>query len=277
MFDWNGDGYLDILFGDVRSKHSVFINNGNSLEPEKPLFLEGVPLRGTWRCRPGVAQIGNEVAYITLDDQNEVHLYWRIDDYNLRDGGKILLYNGTPINNITQNAKGFNLTGRAKFEIADWDNDGILDLLIGTASFMSIPDSVNGIPNNSKDPTAKGASVLFLKNIGSDVNPRYAAPVALTYKGLPFHFGQHSCGAVVTRLGSTDGKNNLLVGDELGRFYLLDRKYLSNTDAKYYGVEIELLSAEYLVEDLKTGKQIYTDSNYLFTDSLNSFSGNRFT
>ena len=38
--------------------------------------------------KPAVARINGRMAYVMLDDVNELHAYYRIDDYNLKDAGK---------------------------------------------------------------------------------------------------------------------------------------------------------------------------------------------
>ncbi|WP_461486369.1 FG-GAP repeat domain-containing protein, partial [Pedobacter sp.] len=91
--DWNGDGLLDILTGDIRGKYVVYLNVGTKTNPkltsEQPLYHEGLPLYGTWRVKPGVGRLGNRMAYIHQDKDDDFHLYWQADTYNLNDGGKL--------------------------------------------------------------------------------------------------------------------------------------------------------------------------------------------
>ena len=53
------------------------------------LRLDGLDLHGTWRNGPAAALVGDQVALVTSDEQDEAHLYWRLDDENLLDGGKL--------------------------------------------------------------------------------------------------------------------------------------------------------------------------------------------
>lgn len=269
VIDWNEDGFWDILMGDARSKHSIYRGTSNGLEDEHPLYMNDLELRGRWRCRPGVAKLGDRMAYITLDDQNELHLYWRLDDYNLEDGGKLLLTDGSKIS--TERNNNGTGSGRAKFEIADWDGDGVKDLIIGSNALMSIPNPTSGIPYF----TNRQASVIFMKNIGTDESPRYEYPVALTYDNAPLTFMWHACSAVVTELG---GGTNILVGDERGRFYLLKREKLSHTNPIYKGVEVKIVSSNSIpIRIVSSGVEIYQDSEYTLKDINNSFKDNRFT
>ena len=54
------------------------------------------------------------MALVTSDEQDEAHLYYRIDDVNLRDGGKLLVRNpnSSALQNIQTNYLGAGGTGR---------------------------------------------------------------------------------------------------------------------------------------------------------------------
>lgn len=262
VFDWNGDGKQDILFSDSRGKHMLLKGTEgdplNRLEPERPLYLYDLDMHGTWRCRPGVAEMDGRIAYITLDDENQLHLYARIDDYNLEDLGKLTLKDGS---NISASAAASGGTGRLKIDIVDWDGDGKKDLILGTCKHHYIPDNKNGLPgclHSSQRRTEKtprdtyrsytledielqappymgsspeynaAATILFMRNVGSDAKPVYEFPSQMYYKGERIKLGQHAVGVDAAMLGTlTNGLPNLLVGDERGRFYLLERSDLN--------------------------------------------------
>ncbi len=225
VVDWNNDGLLDILSNDSRGKHRLFLNIGTKKEPklaaESPIYLDGLELHGTWRTRPGVAKMGNKMAYITQDEQDQFHIYWQLDAYNLTDGGKLCLEDSSYIDgSYFPNGGG---SGRNKFLIVDWDGDGVKDLLIGTARHSSIPKKDSGMPYFYGD---KGSTVLFMKNMGTENNPIYAYPKMMKYKGETIHFGQHECAPTVGDLGISNGLD-LIVGSETGRFFFYERSDLS--------------------------------------------------
>ena len=58
---------------------------------------------------------------------HQFHLYWRVDDYNLKDGGKLKLDDGSIISGNFLKAGG---TGRLKFNLVDWNQDAKLDLIV---------------------------------------------------------------------------------------------------------------------------------------------------
>lgn len=261
VFDWDGDGKHDILFSDSRGKHMLMRGvDGtpeNRLEPEHPLYMYDLDMHGTWRCRPGVAKMGGHTVYITLDDQNELHLYGRIDDYNLEDLGKLKMKDGSTISASSAASGG---TGRLKVDIVDWDGDGKKDLILGTCKHHYVPNN-NGLPgiwHSAAKKTAKSekdaykpytiedvklqmppyldsspeynpaATILFMKNAGSDTKPVYEFPAQIYFKGEKIKLGQHAVGVDAAMLGTiTGGLPNLLVGDERGRFYLLERTHLT--------------------------------------------------
>ncbi|HYH55282.1 MAG TPA: VCBS repeat-containing protein, partial [Anseongella sp.] len=118
VYDWNGDGLPDVLTGDARAKFNIYVNTGTKtsprLEPEHPLYAGGLDLFGTWRVQPGVGKLGKRNAYIHLDKEDELHLYWQADTYNLEDGGKLTIGDSIP---IRANFRRGGETGRCKIVI----------------------------------------------------------------------------------------------------------------------------------------------------------------
>lgn len=221
VVDWDGDGLPDILSSDSRAMHYLFLNTGSKNSPQlasaEPLFCDGLDVHGTWRVRPGAARWGEEMAYVALDSDDEFRLYWRIDDVNLRDGGKLRLEDGSAIGANFIHAGG---TGRTKFTLADWDGDGVMDILVGTPRHGSVPNPETGLPQSLGLP---GAAVLWLRNTGTNPEPKFAWPRLLQVRGQPVYFGQHACSLALTDLGGAGGPH-LLVGDEEGRIHFFARE-----------------------------------------------------
>jgi hypothetical protein len=226
VVDWNSDGRPDIVSSDARAVHTVYLNTGTLAEPRlaaaEALYCDGLEVHGTWRVRPGAARWGDRMAYVALDDDDEFHLYWRIDDVNLRDGGKLRLEDGSA---IRANFLPAGATGRTKFTLADWDSDGAMDLLVGTPRHGSVPNPTTGLPQSRGLP---GATVLWLRNTGSNTARAFAFPRSLQIKGDPVYFGQHECSLALTDLGGPGGPH-LLVGDEEGRIHYFQRQDISWT------------------------------------------------
>ncbi|TZF86421.1 VCBS repeat-containing protein (plasmid) [Pedobacter sp. BS3] len=227
VIDWNDDGLPDILTGDSRGKFMVFINTGTKaqprLEPEHPLYMDGMNVHGGWRVRPGAGKLNGKMAYIILDRDNEFHLYRQLDQYNLEDGGKLMMSDGKY---IKANRRPGGQVGRMKIDLVDWDGDGVKDLLVGTGRSASVPNPVNGLPYNRAKKN-EGAAVLFLKNAGTEAKPVFEFPKMMEFKGKDILLGAHSCSPAATYIGG-DGKSlNLVVGTEYGTYMFYDRKDLS--------------------------------------------------
>jgi hypothetical protein len=225
VVDWNGDGLLDVLSSDASARHTVYLNLGTKTAPRldvgRALYCDGLELHGTWRVRPAVAKWGSRIAYVALDDDDQVHVYWRIDDFNVSDGGKLKLDDGSAIQANFLSAGG---TGRAKITLVDWDADGVMDLIVGTPRHGSVPNPKTGLPQSKGLP---GSAVLWLRNVGSNEAPKFAFPLLLHVKGRPAYFGQHECSAAVTELGAVSGRPNLVVGDEEGRVHFFLREEIT--------------------------------------------------
>lgn len=225
--DWNEDGLPDLLMGDITGSYTLYLNRGTKTAPAlaeaSPLYCDGIDLHGMWRSRPAVAKLGNRMALAIVDGEDHFRLYWKIDDYNLEDGGKLPLADGSPIVTSYDPAGG---TGRCKLDFFDYDGDGTLDLVIGTGRRSSIPDKQTGYPLPVLGKRTLGTP-LFMKNIGSNEKPVFAPPAPFRHEkaGLVQAGGSHETGAIATPLGG-DGPN-LLVGSETGYLYLLRRPNLS--------------------------------------------------
>ena len=227
VYDWNKDGLPDILTGDSRGKFMVYINKGTkskpALESEHPLYIKGLNVHGGWRSIPGVAEMGGKDVYVILDRDNDFHLYYKTDTYNIDDAGKLKLTDGKNIHGHRRKGGQY---GRAKTHIVDWDGDGVKDMLIGTGRGAAIPNPMTGLPYNRKIKN-EGAAVLFLRNAGTDAEPIFEFPKMMKFKGEDILLGAHECAPTTGYIGG-DGKTlNLIVGTEYGTFMYYDRKDLS--------------------------------------------------
>uniref|UniRef100_UPI001E4417AC hypothetical protein n=1 Tax=Campylobacter jejuni TaxID=197 RepID=UPI001E4417AC len=138
-------------------------------------------------------------------------------------GGRLLLADGSPILTSFDPAGG---TGRCKLDFFDYDNDGLLDLIIGTGRRSSIPDKQTGYPLPVLGKKTLGPP-LFMKNVGSPSKPAFLPPSPFAHSafGLVQPGGSHETGAIATPLGGNGP--NLLVASETGYLFLLKGTNLS--------------------------------------------------
>lgn len=230
--DWNGDGLPDLLLSGATARHEVFLNVGTRTSPKLAagltLYCDGLELHGVWRVRPGVARIGGRMAYIMQDDANALHLYWRLDDANVEEGGALRMVDGSPITSHTpEKIGGPGQRGRSKIEITDWDGDGVLDLLVGTVKRGCLPNPEHGLPYTLRKDAGPGLQVLFFRNEATDAAPRYARPRLFQFKGQDLYLGGHSNAPETCPFGDTSKGPNLLVGAEDGRIYFFRHEDLT--------------------------------------------------
>ena len=221
--DWNDDGTLDLITGDITGDYMIYLNRGTKSEPRldaaHSLYCDGIDLHGMWRCRPAVAKISGRMALVIVDGDDHFHLYWRIDDYNVEDGGKLKLADGKFIG--TSGGVG-GKSGRCKLDLFDWNGDGHLDFVIGTGRVVSIPDRETGLPMPTIGVKTLGTPLLML-NTGRNTFER-PVPFRDEAGKIIQPGGAHETGAVGTLLGR-DGPN-LLICNEAGRMFLLPGKML---------------------------------------------------
>jgi len=131
VIDWTDNGLPDIVMGDITGNYSIFINRGTKNKPlldaARPLYCDGLQLHGMWRSRAAVGNFGGRKALVIVDSEDQFHLYWKIDDYNVADGGKLLMPDGSKRLTSSEPAEG---TGSCKLDFFDYDGVGKLDLIL---------------------------------------------------------------------------------------------------------------------------------------------------
>lgn len=224
--DWTGNGLPDIIMGDITGNYSVYINRGTrtepKLDPAVPIYCDGLDLHGQWRVRPAVAQVGDQTFLVTVDDDDHLHLYRRVDNQNVESVKKLRLTDGSLISASSGHG---GMKGRCKLSLFDWDGDGALDMVISTARHNAIPNTDTGLPKPTLGERPQGV-VMFMRNAGTSENPVFEHPVPFMHRtaGIVHPGGAHESGTVATNLGGNGP--NLLAGNETGRFMLLRRENL---------------------------------------------------
>lgn len=221
-FDWNADGLPDLVVGDITGNYVVYLNRGTrtspALDAPHPLYCDGLDLHGMWRSRPAVGRLGARIALVIPDGGDHLHLYWKLDDFNVTDGGKLTLDDGSLISTTYDPAGG---TGRCLLDFYDIDLDGKLDLVAGTGRRGAIPNRQTGYPLPVLGQRTLNTP-LFLRNVGTDEKPVFAQPMPFSHvtHGLVQPGGSHESGVAGTRLGGGN-PTNLIVANEAGRLFLL--------------------------------------------------------
>lgn len=229
--DWNGDGRLDVVLNSVLGDYMVLLQlpseNGTPAFTEtKLLYCDGLQLHLAWRSQPGITHWGSgkRLCMVALDEQNLLRQFWRIDDQNVERGELLRLTNGDSISaNIDETA---GQTGRAKLVPGDWDQDGLIDLLIGTSRGLSFPAG-NEMYLPSHFYPQHQASILFLRNVGTPDKPLFEPVRQFAFEGKRIRLGIHSCSPAAVDFGT--GCTDLFVAEENGTIRYYPHRTLTTT------------------------------------------------
>lgn len=229
LYDWNGDGRLDVVLNSVMGDYVVMLqeplNGVPSFSEPRLMYCDGLQLHLVWRSQPAITNWGKadgRLCMIALDEQNLLRCFWRIDDENVDRGELLRLPNGSPITANADESAG--QTGRAKLVAHDWDNDGAIDLLVGTSRGLSFPASETVFYPSSFHPDHK-ATVLFLKNVGTNEKPVYDYARLMEFEGTRIKLNIHDCSPAPVDLGR--GVIDLLLGEEDGTIQYYPRESLT--------------------------------------------------
>lgn len=228
LYDWNGDGQLDVVLNSILGDYMILLQESPEGLPKfsepKLLSCDGLQLHLAWRCQPAVTdwRKSGQTCLIALDEQNLLRCFWRIDNENVERGELLRLQDGSSITaNVDESA---GQTGRAKLVAHDWDGDGAIDLLIGTSRGLSFPASKTTYYPSHFYPEHQ-ASVLFLRNVGSNEKPVFDYARLLEFEGTRIRLGIHCCSPAPVDLGR--GVIDLLVGEENGTIRYFPREKLT--------------------------------------------------
>ncbi|MBI4849462.1 MAG: VCBS repeat-containing protein [Nitrospirae bacterium] len=157
--DWDNDGRHDLLVGDTNGNVQVFLNTNSNSDPvlSGGNFIQagGVDLKAEGRAAPDVDDwngdgkkdliIGNREGNI------QIYINKGTDPEPVFDSSYLLQVDG----------RDFTVSGRAAPRVADWNKDGLRDLLIG-----DLEGYVYYLKNagTNSAPVFKRAEKLFLRN-----------------------------------------------------------------------------------------------------------------
>ena len=229
LYDWNSDGRLDVILNSVLGDYVVMLQKPSTQVPEfteaKWLYCDGLQLHLVWRTQPAITKWGHQdgrVCIITLDEENRLRCFWRIDNENVERGELLRLQDGSSISANFDETAG--QTGRAKLVAHDWDQDGAIDLLMGVSRRLSIPASKTVFyPRHFRPDNT--ASVLLMRNIGTNDKPVFDYARLLEFDGHRIRHGIHCCSPAPVDFGR--GVIDLLVSEENGTIQYYPREAIT--------------------------------------------------
>ena len=230
LVDWDGDGLLDLLVGDMIGLFDWYPNRGTRTDPRLAppirLHVDEEPLFGPWRVQPGAGDFTGDGLpdIVTMDLDLDLALYRRVgrDDLaGLHPGQKLRYEDGEAIKTHgVYTPQGGDGRGRTKIQVLDWDGDGLLDLVLGVG-----PQGGSAF---------KSSYVLLCRNVRTNEEPLFGRPEALLFDatGKPLEFWRHGAHPALVDWDG-DGRWEILVGADMGFIWYFKPEHFGSSSRPF--------------------------------------------
>ena len=180
--DWNGDGLLDGLLGDITGYTTVYLNDGKgNIDNGHELTVYGKRYRTVWRVRPVPVDWDSdgELEIVYLDPKGRLGIHERGETaFDLKPLQPFRMVDGSEINRDGDGG----MEGRWKLCVVDWDGDGDLDVITGVKGGTQLAEQ-----------TGPFSKIIWFERMGTEEGPpTFAAPKTLGTEAGPFQLGDHT-------------------------------------------------------------------------------------
>jgi len=230
LVDWDGDGLLDLIVGDMIGLFDWYPNRGNrtdpGLAPPLRLHVGDDPLFGPWRVQPGAGDFSGDGLpdIVIMDLDLDLSLHRRVGPHDLsglQPGEKLRYEDGETIKTHgVYTPAGGDGRGRTKILVVDWDGDGLLDLVLGVG-----PQGGSAF---------KSSYVLLCRNVGSTTKPVFQRPEVLLHnaEGGPLEFWRHGAHPALVDWDG-DGRWEVLVGADMGYIWYFTPEHFGTASGPF--------------------------------------------
>ncbi|MEL7087425.1 MAG: hypothetical protein AAGL98_03125, partial [Planctomycetota bacterium] len=233
LFDWDADGQVDLIGNDNTSTFNL-IRRSDTQDPAKtsiePFTHRGHKLGVAWRHRPAVLPGSHRLAgddrpaliYLDLNTNLVAGIPARTGSTEIQDMIPLTYTDGSSI----QTSGSAGLSGRTVLNAADWDGDGIWDLVVGGVYRNAVVYNSDPIDQALTDHL-RSSSAFWLRNAGTNAEPKFEPARRITWAdGAVTRVETHGFAIETTDLDG-DGELDLIFGDGPGFIYRLMRDELA--------------------------------------------------
>lgn len=212
VIDFDKDGDLDLIVGDMRGYQTYFENVGTRTKPQlaggRLMTVNGERRSFGWRNEVAAGDIdGDGQVEVVTTAYTDRHVSIYKPEFSGGDRDMLKMIRTGPVKldtgeDLLPPHSGGNNNGDYMMKLADWDNDGDLDLFIGSVYWL-----------------------WYYENVGTKREPKFKFHGKVQVEGKDLLVSGHA-GSIEVVDWSGDNQKDILIGGEAGWTYYFERSFL---------------------------------------------------